>query len=252
MLNPESWFTYLNPKVDCIICVAEAVRQYFLKMKLPWGRFPEHKVLTVYKGHSLDWYQGRPENLTQFGIPENAFVVGCVANLRPRKGVHVLIDAAKYFPEIAPIHFLLVGNMDSPELKKQIEISPFYNKIHMTGFRKNAPALMASCDTFVLPAIKREGLPKTVIEAMAYGVAPIVTDSGGSPELIEANKSGLIVPSGDSQAIADAILKFYEDANFCKIVGENARLRIDSSFRIEDTIDKTFTLYQSLVNDIST
>ncbi len=245
--DPASWMTYLNPKVDCIVCVAEAVRRYFLNMRLLWYRVPQHKVITIYKGHSLEWYREKPAGLGEFGIPDDAFVVGCVANMRPRKGIHVLVDAARFLSEQLPVHFLLVGHMNSPELKRQIETSPCKERIHQAGFRENAPAIMAACDMIVLPALKREGLPKVVIEAMAYGVAPVVTDSGGSPELIEQNKSGLIIPPGDAQAIAGAIMQLYKNTDFCKEMGKNARVRIGSSFRIEDTIAKTHALYQRLM-----
>ena len=67
------------------------------------------------------------------------------------------------------------------------------------------------------------------------------------PELIEQNKSGLIIPPGDAQAIAGAIMQLYKNTDFCKEMGKNARVRIGSSFRIEDTIAKTHALYQRLM-----
>ncbi|MBW2219122.1 MAG: glycosyltransferase family 4 protein [Deltaproteobacteria bacterium] len=245
--NPMSWMTYLNPKVNRIICVAEAVRRYFLKMRLLWHQIPRNKPVTIYKGHSLDWYQDDPSDLKEFGIPKHAFVVGCTANIRPRKGIHVLIEAADHLPSNLPIHFLLVGHMTSSKLLKQIQNSKYKNQIHLTGFRSDAPALQAACNTAVLPALRREGLPKVIIEAMAYGVAPVVTNSGGSPELIENNKSGLIVPPGDAKAIAGAILSLFKDPVLCKNLGENAKSRIASCFRIEDTVLKTGKLYKTLL-----
>jgi len=245
--NPMSWLTYLNPNVDRIICVAEAVRRYLLDMRLLWLKVPPSRPVTIYKGHSLDWYQDTPADLTGFGIPKDTFVVGCTANMRPRKGIHVLIDASNHLPQGLPVHFLLIGHMDSSKLLKQIKSSPYKDNIHLAGFQKDAPALQAACNTVVLPALRREGLPKVVIEAMAYGVAPIVTNSGGSPELIENNKSGLIVPPGNAAAIAEAILMLFEDPSLCKELGVKAKARIASHFNIEDTVKKTKELYQSLL-----
>jgi glycosyltransferase involved in cell wall biosynthesis len=246
--NPMSWMTYLNPNVDRIVCVAEAVRKYLMEMRLLWHQIPRAKPVTIYKGHSLDWYQDKPADLTEFNIPENAFVVGCTANMRPRKGIHVLIDAVNHLPKGLPIHLLLIGHMDSSKLLKQIQNSKYRDNIHLAGFRKDAPSLQAACNAVVLPALRREGLPKVVIEAMAYGVAPVVTNSGGSPELIQHNKSGLIVPPGNEKAISDAILILFHDPSLCKELGKNAKTRIASDFRIEDTILKTGKLYKTLLS----
>jgi len=246
--NPGSWMTYLHPKVDHVVCVAEAVRQYFLTMRFLWMRLPPEKFITIYKGHSLDWYKAQPKDLSEFGIPEQAFVVGCITNYRPRKGIEVLIDAARYLTPSAPVHFLLVGHMDSPRLSKHIEQSPMKNRIHLTGYRRDAPTLMASCDAYVLPALRREGLPKGVIEAMAYAVPPVVTDSGGSPELIEDGISGLIVPPGDPRAIGAALTQLLDHPDLRHRMGTNARERIRSHFCIEDTINNTFNLYNRLLS----
>jgi glycosyltransferase involved in cell wall biosynthesis len=246
--NPMSWMTYLNPRINRIICVADAVRKYFLKMRLLWYQVPRNKPVTIYKGHSLDWYEAKPADLAEFGIPENAFIVGCTANMRPRKGIHVLIESAEYLPKDLPIHFLLVGHMNSPKLRKKIKKSKYKKQIHLAGFRNDAPQLQAACNTVVLPALRREGLPKVIIEAMAYGVTPIVTNSGGSPELIEEMTSGLIVPPGDAKAIADAILSLFNDPALCDNLGRSARKRIASHFKIEDTVLQTERLYKKLLN----
>ncbi len=246
-LNPASWMTHLNPRVDHIICVAEKVREYFLNLKLLWLHVPESKPITIYKGHSLDWYQNKPADLSEFGIQKNAFTVCCIANYRPRKGIHVLIEAGRYLPADADIHFLLVGEMNSSGILRQIQKSPIRKKIHLLGYRKDAPEISAACDVAVLPALRREGLPKVIIEAMAYGVAPIVTNSGGSPELIEDGKSGIIVPPNNAKAIADQITRLYRDPLLCKKIGANAKERIALSFRIEDTIERTHALYKKLI-----
>jgi glycosyltransferase involved in cell wall biosynthesis len=248
-LNPGSWLTYLHPKVDRVVCVADAVRLHFLQMRFLRLRLNPRKYVTIYKGHNLKWYAASPVSLSQFGIPKDAFVVGCIANFRPRKGIHVLIDAMRYLTQAPSIHLLLVGHMDSSRLKAQIRQSPLKDRIHFTGFRADAPALIASCHANVLPSLRREGLPKGVIEAMAHGVPSIVTDSGGSPELIIDKESGMIVPSGNAEAIARAVTYLYENPRLREEMGINARERIRTHFRIEDTITKTFDVYKALLNE---
>lgn len=246
-VDPMSWLRYLNPRIDRIVCVAEAVRQYFLQMRPRFLRMPPDRPVTIHKGHKLEWYRDDPADLTTVGIPRDAFVVGCVANYRPRKGVEVLVEAMEHVPADIPAHLLLVGRMDAETLTRRIARSPAKERIHRVGFREDAPSLSAACDVFCLASTRREGLARALIEAMAYGVPPIVTDSGGSPELVINGESGIVVPVQDSAAIAAAIERLYRDPALRQRLGLAARERIGSSFRSEDTVRKTVDLYRSLV-----
>jgi glycosyltransferase involved in cell wall biosynthesis len=244
--DPLAWLRYLNPRVDRIVCVSEAVREYLAGVGILGWRLPSDKLVTIRKGHDLSWYAEPPVDLEPLGIPHGAFVVGCVANWRPRKGVEVLLEACARLPADAPIHLALVGNMRSPKLLKRIAANPCRDRIHLLGFRSDAAAVAGAFDVAVLPAIKREGLPKTVIEAMAYGVATVATRVGGVDEIIEDGVSGLIVPPGDPQALAEAILWLYERPDLRRELGRCGRERIGTELRIDDTIAKTAELYESL------
>jgi glycosyltransferase involved in cell wall biosynthesis len=245
--SPVSWLRFLNPRIDRIVCVCNAVRDYFLAMRPAFLRMPAERPVTIYKGHSLDWYTAKPADLRSVGIPAGAFVVVCVANYRPRKGIEVLVAALAELPRDWPVHLLLVGRMDAPRLRAKIAASLVRERIHAPGHRDDAPALVAACDVFVLPSVKREGLARSLIEAMAYGVAPVVTDCGGSPEIVVDGECGLVVPVRDAGALARAIARLYEDAELRKRFGAAARARIGSEFRIERTIEQTLALYRELV-----
>jgi glycosyltransferase involved in cell wall biosynthesis len=232
VLSPISWMRFLNPRIDRIVCVADAVRDYFRRMQPAFLRVPEHKLVRIYKGHDLAWYTAAPADLQLVGIPADAFVVSCVANYRPRKGIEVLVDAMASLPRSWPIHLLLVGTMDAPKLSRRIAASPVAERVHRVGHRTDSPSLTAASDVFVLPSIKREGLARSLIEAMAYAVPPIVTDCGGSPELVVDGVSGLVVPVRAAAASARAIAKLYEDADLRARLGAAARERIRTHFRI--------------------
>ncbi len=246
-LDPMSWLRYLHPRVDRIVCVAEAIRAYFLNMRLLGLRMDPAKPVTIHKGHDLAWYRDEPADLAQFDIPPGAFVVGCVANDRPRKGLPVLILASDQLPD--NVYFLLVGRMESSKLRRRIDTSAARDRFRLTGYRDDAPALMAACDCAVLPALRREGLPKVIIEAMAYATAPVVTDSGGSPELIVDGVSGFVVRPGDPADLALAIRRLVDDPDLCQRVGQAARERIGTHFRAEDTVRETARLYSSLLDE---
>ena len=76
---------------------------------------------------------------------------------------------------------------------------------------------------------------------------PIVTDSGGSPELVEPDYSGFVVPPGEAQPITDKILLLYNDRNLHQRMSKAARERIRNDFRVEDTAEKTMALYAELI-----
>ena len=246
-LDPMSWLRYLNPRIDRIVCVADAIRRYFLQMQPAFLRMPPTRPVTIHKGHKLEWYTDTPADLTREGIPDTAFVVGCTANYRPRKGIDYLIDAFEQLPE--DVHLLLVGRMESGKLDKRIRQSPAGQRIHRVGFRDDAPALSAACDVFCMPSTKREGLARAIIEAMAYSVPPVVTSAGGSPELVVDGDCGFVVPPKDAAALTGAIRKLYDNRDLRERMGAAARQRIATSFRNEDTVRKTIALYEQLVPD---
>jgi glycosyltransferase involved in cell wall biosynthesis len=250
-LDPMSWMRYLNPRIDRIICVADAIRQHFLQMRPKFLRMPDTRPVTIHKGHFLEWYNAKPADLTQFDIPANAFVVGCTANYRPRKGIDFLIHAIELMPANIPVHLLLVGHMDAEKLTTRINASPISERIHRSGFRADAPAISAACDVFCMPSTKREGLPRSVIEAMSYRVPPVVTDSGGSPELIVDGTSGFKVPPKNAAVLAEKFEVLYRDPELRKQMGDAARERIGSDFHNADTVKKTILLYEELVQELA-
>jgi glycosyltransferase involved in cell wall biosynthesis len=110
------------------------------------------------------------------------------------------------------------------------------------------PWILPNCDVAVLPSLRREGLPRGIIEAMIGGAVPIVTDSGGSPELVEAGISGFVVPPGESTPMRDRILTLYEDRELHARMSDAARKRIRNDFRVEDTAEKTIALYEDMLH----
>ncbi|MDD4870585.1 MAG: glycosyltransferase family 4 protein [Kiritimatiellae bacterium] len=240
--NPETGLTYFSRKMKRIICVCEAVRQYLLSVGIS-----EDKAVTVYKGHDISWYQPADrKSFEEFGIPGNAFVVGCAAKIRPRKGIDVLINAIKSIPEIS-IHLLLAGEITDPSIPALVKQMHLEKNVHLTGHRMDAPKLMGACDCFVMPSLRREGLPRAVIEAMAQGVPPILTDVGGMPEIVEHLVSGILVPHGDSGALAKAIQQLASDKTLKTSLGVGAKARVLSRFNIDRTTQAYKEIFSTVV-----
>lgn len=246
-LNPESWITFLHPRVDRIVCVADAIREYLAGIRFLWLRIAPRKLQTIYKGHDLSWYRDQPADLGEFGVPAGAFVVCCTGRDVPRKGFDVLVNALAKLSDDVAVHLLLVGDViNNQSLQEQVKATPRPERVHFTGYRTDAPAIAAASDVFVLPSTEREGLPRAVIEAMAYGVTPVVTSVGGMPELVEDGKSGLVVAPKDSDALAQAILRLYQDRELLKQMGREARERIARDFHTSRTVTQMGELYNAL------
>ncbi len=246
--SPFSLLYLLNPRLDRIICVCEAVRQYLLGLGMPGIRLRRDVPVTIHKGHNPEWYAGPTENLRQFGIPDETFVVACTARGVRRKGIPILLDAIDRLPAGLNIHFLLAGTkMDNPLHRKLVATNSYAKNIHLFGFLKRMPWILQNCDITVLPSLRREGLPRGIIEAMIGGAVPIVTDSGGSPELVEHGKTGFVVPPGEAQPITDRIMQLYNDRHLHQRLSEGAQERIRKDFTVEETARQTMALYRDIL-----
>jgi len=107
---------------------------------------------------------------------------------------------------------------------------------------------LKSVDTSVLPSLKREGLSRAMLEAMIAGVVPIVTNSGGSPELVEDGISGFIVEPGDPVAIREKILELYKNKDRLAAMSAAAKQRVLSEFTVERTARETIAVYQDMLD----
>jgi len=247
--SPQSWLYLLNPRLDRIICVCDAIRRSLLDLGMPGMRMRRDVPVTIHKGHRPELYDGEPEDLKQFGIPDGAFVVACTARAVPRKGIPVLIEAIDGLPPGLNIHVLLAGTkMDSDLHKQLVARNSYAGNIHLNGFLQRMPWILKSVDVAVLPSLKREGLPRAMLEAMIAGVVPIVTNSGGSPELVERDVSGFVVEPGDPAAIREKILALYNDRNMRERMGAAAKIRVRENFTIEKTALETIAVYRDMLD----
>ncbi len=245
--NPFAWMTFLNPKLDRVICVCEAIRQYFLHENFVFKKFPAERYVTIHKGHDIAWYNNKDKDSDVFEKVKTKLVIGCVARMVPRKGVPYLIEAFDMIADKIDVSLLLVGKIQDKKIHASIANSPYKDRIIQTGYRADAPIISGKLDITVLPTLKREGLPRSIIEAMAQAVPAVVTSSGGSPEIVEDGKSGYVVPTHNASALADALSRLLNDDKKRKAFSEAAQKRITDSFHVEQTMQKTLNLYHSLL-----
>lgn len=231
--DPSSYLSVLHPRVDGVICVSHAVEDY-VRTRV-WKRVIDN-VVTIYKGHDLAWYNQPETDLTQFGTSKKNFNVACVANARPHKGLIYLIKAAGELADLKNLHIILVGEKISREpYVSQIEKSGMKERIHITGYRNDAPEIIAACDVLVLPSL-REGLPRVILESLAYGTPVITSANQGSMEIIENNYNGLIVPLKDFNEIAEKIRKLTTEPELLENLSSHSREILEGKLSHKNTV----------------
>lgn len=236
-----TWLAHRNSRINKITCVSDAVRKSLIE-----NGIPKEKLITVYKGHSLDWYKEKfLIDKQMLGIGANDKLISCVANDRPHKGIHILIKAFHNVKN-QNSHLLLIGNIKSKKILNLCKNGANKDRIHILGYIPNAWMVSGATDIFVMPSTAREGLARSVIEAMAQGVPAIVSDIGGLPEIVRDKKDGLVVKGGDVEGLANAIDKLVSNEKLLKEYAKSAKERIETSFNTITTQGKLLSLYKVL------
>jgi glycosyltransferase involved in cell wall biosynthesis len=200
---------------------------------------PAGKIRTIANGVDLAAY--RP-------VSERARIrrVVTVANLRPEKGYDTLLAAASTIAGHHPdSEFWIVG--DGPlrtALERDAAARGLGSRVTFWGQRNDVPALLAASDLFVL-ASRSEACPNSVIEAMAAGLPIVATRVGGVPELIEPDRSGLLVDADDPAALGRAVLDLVERPSFARALGQTARQQVERRFSFDRMIAGFEELYRS-------
>jgi glycosyltransferase involved in cell wall biosynthesis len=198
----------LFKRVNRILTVGEAVREDVL-----WANssLPPDKVVSV--GNSIDYNHFEDGSLTKsqarhmLGLPADSIVFGTVGRLARNKGQSHLIEAFAELKHAVPsAHLVLAG--DGP-LRRQLEqqaAQTFPDAIHLLGYRDDIPCVLKSMDVYVHPSTGSEGLPKSLLEAMAAGVPCIAANVGGVLEILGDNEFGVVIPPGETKAMREAML----------------------------------------------
>lgn len=184
----------------------------------------------------LGWTPGRP-------------VVGTVARLHRQKGIiHLLHAGRKILKAVPESRVVVVG--DGPQadrMRREARRLGLGERCLFLGAREDATALMALFDVFVLPSLW-EGLPFVLVEAAALGKPVVATAVDGVPEILEDGRTGLLVPPGDSAALADAVIRLLRDKDEARRLAERARTLVPPRFPLRRMVEQTQNLYLELLN----
>jgi glycosyltransferase involved in cell wall biosynthesis len=231
-----------------VFAVSEQVRGS-IRYPRPLGALAMPPVETLYHGLDLGAVAAAaaPDGVrAELGVPDGVPLVGTVANFRPEKGHRHLLQAAVTVRRALPeTRFVLVGTgpLES-RMRVVAEELGLGDSVVFTGYRPDAPRLMAAFDLFVL-ASTFEGFSIALAEAMALGRPSVVTRVGGLPEAVGDGQEGLIVSPADPRALADAMLDLLADPAARRRLGAAARRRA-AAFDIRTAVCRMETVYQEV------
>jgi glycosyltransferase involved in cell wall biosynthesis len=243
--DPFSYISFLNRRIDKLICLSDGVEEHALK-QAP-ARMKD-KTVRIYKGYDPEWLNDVvPARRKSLKIPDDAFVVCCVANIRKIKGVDWLIKSANFLPANLPVWFLLVGEKSNSWIvRRKIRRTKYPDNFITIGYSRDPLSFTSICDLYIQPSIS-EGLGRSVIEAMCLSKPVVVTDKGGAKELVQEDINGYVIPVRSAKAIADKITRCYENRDKLSAMGEKSRERILNDFQPRTTIESTYKLYVDLL-----
>ena len=243
--DPATWITVRNPPIDGITCVSHATRD---ALKASGCRA---RLAVVHTAQEPDWIeQGSRCARVEFNIAATAPLISCIANARPVKGLDVLLDTAKRVRSRVEPHFMIIGETSRIRAAKELIPDNVKHRVHFTGYRSDAGALLAGSDIYVQPS-RKEGLPKSVLEAMSLGICPVVTRVGGMPEIVRHQVDGIVVSPNDSEELGAAIEMLLTDSSLRRTLGMAAAERIESHFRLESMVNTTCAFYESILGSKS-
>ncbi len=205
---------------------------------------PEEKTIMI---------RGSGADLSQYpfiDIPDTVPMVVMAARLLKDKGVYEFIEAARILKNKGiKARFCLIGSPDTenPSSVSESELDIWKKEaiVEIWGYRKDIAKIFADSYMVVLPSYS-EGLPKVLIEAAACGRAVVTTDVSGCRDAIEADKTGLLIPVKDAQALASAIEKLLLDKDLCIKMGKAGRELAEREFTIKKVVDAHLKIYDEI------
>jgi glycosyltransferase involved in cell wall biosynthesis len=239
-----------NRFADKIIAISRAVEKVLIE-----GGIREDKIICIPSGIDTEKFDnvGKTDYLyREFNIPDKRLMIGTIAHLTDHKGHTYLLDAIpKILKEFPHSFFLFVGDGELKDLlKTKSRILGIRDRVFLAGFRQDIPEILSMLDLFVLPS-HLEGLCTSLMDAMYMGVPIVATTAGGIPEVIENEKTGLLVPPKDPPALAEAVIKLLKDENKRKMFAVEGRKRVLQKFTALEMVEQVEKVYLDLLQKTS-
>lgn len=215
---------------------------------------PNHKLVLIPHGLRAIPFLSRKEARMALAqaigrpLPDDAVLIGTIAELARNKGLSYLISGLSKLPPNTINYYrgfasIVIGEGEERQkLQQQIDSLGLRDTVHLAGFIPDAARLLKGFDIFALPSVK-EGLPYTLMAAMAAGLPAVATRVGGIPDLITDRIEGLLVPPKDPAALARAITALAASAQKRTGLGNAAQRKIETKFPFRAMMERTLSVY---------
>lgn len=243
------WYEWLDGFVlrffDRVVAVSAPIRDDLTRAGVALRR-----VAIIPYGICLDGdVVPSPEALrSEFGLKPGEIIIGVIARLSPEKGHCHLLRAAQMVLQQEPrARFLSVG--DGPlrsMLEQEVEARGLKGSVVFAGVRRDMPRIYALLD-LVVSASLREGLPLSLLEALAAGCPVIATRVGDVPRIVRDGITGILVEPGDEAGLAQAILDLLKDASLRDKLGQEGKRLVEEYFTAERMARDYATLYGDIL-----
>jgi len=239
----------LSPVTSQAIAVSGTVKAACVRKR----KIPAERIVVLHNGVPLQEFMPtvsvqRERKREQLGIALFDKVVGAVGGLREEKGIAFLLKSAAQVLRVFPrVGFLIVG--DGPlraqceALTARLDIS---KNIVFAGFREDIPAILPLLDVMVMPSLT-EGSPMALLEAMAAGRAIVASRVGGIPEILEDQRTALLVPPKESEVLSQAILELLANPSKALYLGDNAAQEA-TKYDVKTVIKRIEGIYAALTS----
>ena len=228
----------------CVIVNSKAVREKLVDQ----DHVAPEKLRIIYNAVDVsrfaDAHEARERVLPN--INESSRLIAVLANMYSHvKGHACLISAARIVCKSEPhAVFLLIGDgLERPRLEAQVKDYGLDENILFLGRRTDVPELLACCDLSVLPS-ESEGFPNALLESMSAGLPVVATAVGGSTEIVENGKNGVLVPPGSPEKLAEAVLLLLQDSRLAKRLSQAGQDDMQKYFSFDRLIGELDHLYK--------
>lgn len=258
IVTPQIMFKFTSRMISKYASITVTDSKAVKRHLMTSGYFKDSEIKVIYNG--VDNKRFKPENDSfylhkEWGIPQNAKVIGMVGRVNSWKGQGDFLKAANIvMSNYSDVYTVFVGAAFEGEewrekrLDDAIDQSPYRNRIINKGYRTDSEGIYKLYDVFVLPSTNPDPLPTVVLEAMATGKPIVGYRHGGVCEMVEEGHNGLLAEVCNSEDLAIKIMELLESEELRTKMGENSRRRLLERFSIEAYVDNYSKEYLRLTD----
>jgi len=234
--------------MDAIIAISQAVKKVLIE-----GGIDSRIIKVIPSGIDFSVFEesfSKNKLRQELSLGTEDYLAGIVAQLVDHKGHTYLIEAARILRYKAPrLKILIIGEGQlRTELEKKARENQVQDMIYFLGYREDVPQILASLDLFILSS-KLEGMGSSILDAMGSRLPVVATAVGGIPEVVTHEETGLLVSPQNPEALAEAILRLYNDREWASRLGQKGYEEAHQKFSAKKMAERTLHLYEEMARN---